>query len=329
VENTALEQLRAFTGNVLRWMQKCRLKKRDAKHRAEKKVNAEAKVRTQATLQDELAKLPETERKPIQAAVDSHLKAVAKTITQLEEENQLYHTLGTIGTTAAAFAHQSEKPLDLIQQDSQTLEHLLGNPTLPTFPSLSLASVASIRKAAHALLAFSAVTLKLLEHEKRNRGRIHLHPVINDIAELLKPYLDHRDARIETDFGMEDPVVYGSRAAIESIFTNLIVNSLRAFARDYRGGDGEADATGDRKILIRTQKIGDRVQINFVDSGPGIRDIAIDDIWVVGRTTTPKGSGLGLCIVRDTVEDMGGTIRAEAHGILGGAEFLIELPLRD
>ncbi len=329
VENTALEQLRTFTGDVLRWMQRCRLKQRDAKNRAEKKIIAETQDRTKAILQTEVAKLPVAERKPIQAAIDGHLKAVAKTITHLEEENQLYHTLGTIGTTAAAFAHQSEKPLDLIQQDSQTLEYLLGNPATPSFPSLSLASLASIRKAAQALLAFSAVTLQLLEHEKRSRGRMHLQPVIDDIADLLKPYLDHRDAIIETDFGMEDPVVYGSRAAIESIFTNLIVNSLRAFARDYRGGDGEADATGGRKILIRTQKIGDRVQVNFTDSGPGIRDIAVDDIWVVGRTTTPKGSGLGLCIVRDTVEDMGGTIRAEAHGILGGAEFLIELPLRD
>ncbi|RYZ73393.1 MAG: hypothetical protein EOP09_01960 [Proteobacteria bacterium] len=149
------------------------------------------------------------------------------------------------------------------------------------------------------------------------------------MVDLLKPYLDLRDAEVETDFGIDDPVVYGSRAAIESIFTNLIVNSLRAFAQDYSSGRLESAEVCFRKIIIRTKKLGDRVIITFSDSGPGIREISIDDIWIVGRSTTPKGSGLGLCIVRDTVEDMGGAIRAEAHGELGGAEFTIELPLRN
>lgn len=328
VENTVFEHLREFASDVIKWMQSRRLKKRDDTKRGEKKVAIESKEQTEKTLQNELQKLPESERKPVEEAVASHLKAVEETITLLEKENQLYHTLGTIGTTAAAFAHQSEKPLSIIEQDSNTLEYLLGDPSKPSFPSLSLASLSSIRRASQALLAFTTVTLKLLDHEKRSRGRQHLHVLITEIAELLVPYLEHRNATIQSDFRMEDPVVYGSRAAIESIFTNLIINSLRAFARDYGGREQEQDATVERRILIRTQKAGDRVQITFADSGPGIRDISIDDIWVVGESTTPKGSGLGLCIVRDTVEDMGGTIRAEAAGELGGAEFIIELPLR-
>jgi signal transduction histidine kinase len=329
VDNTSIEQLRQFASDVIGWMQSCRLKRRDERKRSEKKAVIATQVKTETALQNELAKLPEIERKPVQAAVDSHLKAVTQAMTLLEKENQLYHTLGTIGTTASAFAHQSEKPLSIIERDSNTLEELLRDPNNPSFPSLSIASLESIRNAAQALLAFTAVTLKLLEHEKRNRGRQNLQTLILEIVDLLKPYLDSRDASVSTEFELVDPMVFGSRAAIESIFTNLIINSLRAFARDYRGRDEELKTTGDRRILIRTQKLGDRVQVTFADSGPGIRDISVDDIWVVGESTTPKGSGLGLCIVRDTIEDMGGTIRAEPTGELGGAEFLIEIPLRN
>ena len=329
VENTVFDELREFASDVIKWMQSRRVKKRDETRRSEKKVVVETKERTESILQNEVQKLPEVERKPMQEAVASHLKAVENTITLLEKENQLYHTLGTIGTTSAAFAHQSEKPLSIIEQESNTLEFLLGAPSKPSFPSLSLASLKSIRKSAQALLAFTTVTLKLLDHEKRSRRSQHLQALIAEIAELLVPYLELRNAVIESDFRMDDPVVYGSSAAIESIFTNLIINSLRAFARDYGGREHEEDATAERRILIRTEKVGDRVQVTFADSGPGIRDISIDDIWVAGESTTPKGSGLGLCIVRDTIEDMGGTIRAEATGELGGAEFIIELPLRN
>jgi C4-dicarboxylate-specific signal transduction histidine kinase len=328
VENTSIEQMREFAADVVGWMQSCRLKKRDERKRSEKKLVVEAKSRTEQVLQNEISKLPEAERRPVQAAVESHLKAVGDAMTVLEKENQLYHTLGTIGTTASAFAHQSEKPLSIIERDANTLEYLLGDPSTPSFPSLSIASLDSIRKAAQALLAFTAVTLKMLEHEKRNRGRQPLQSLIVEITELLKPYLESRDASVQLDFQMTNPLVFGSRAAIESIFTNLIVNSLRAFARDYYKGAEEPEFANDRRILIRTQKVGDRVLINYADSGPGIQGISVDDIWVVGETTTPKGSGLGLCIVRDTVEDMGGVISAEPTGELGGAEFSIELPLR-
>ncbi|GAG05310.1 unnamed protein product, partial [marine sediment metagenome] len=43
--------------------------------------------------------------------------------------------------------------------------------------------------------------------------------------------------------------------------------------------------------------------------------------------TRPNGTGLGLTIVRDTVTDLGGTVDALEKGELGGAEFIIELPI--
>jgi C4-dicarboxylate-specific signal transduction histidine kinase len=328
LENTTFEELRCFGEDVVDWMQKVRVKKRDEHKRALKAESVANEQASRIVLDAEIQKLPVQERKPVQDAVVNHLKAVSESVSILQAENELYHTLGTIGVTAAAFAHQSEKPLNLIQDDSHTLETLLGNPNEPSFPELSLASLRNIRIAAQALLAFSTVTLRLLEHEKRRRGRLDLHEIITEICELLQPYLESRSAVIRYDLVANEPIVWGSRAAIESIFTNLIVNSLRAFARDYGEHEGDEDATGDRVIVIGSQTLGERVRITFADSGPGIRDISVEDIWIVGRTTTPRGSGLGLCIVRDTVEDMGGAITALPVGVLGGAEFIIDLPMR-
>jgi C4-dicarboxylate-specific signal transduction histidine kinase len=58
-------------------------------------------------------------------------------------------------------------------------------------------------------------------------------------------------------------------------------------------------------------------------------EIELDEIWLPGRTTFPDGTGLGLTIVRDSVEEFGGRATAIAQGELGGAEFKVALPRED
>jgi C4-dicarboxylate-specific signal transduction histidine kinase len=53
----------------------------------------------------------------------------------------------------------------------------------------------------------------------------------------------------------------------------------------------------------------------------------MNDIWLPGQTRRPNGTGLGLTIVRDAVHDLGGKASAIAHGELGGASFIVELPI--
>lgn len=65
----------------------------------------------------------------------------------------------------------------------------------------------------------------------------------------------------------------------------------------------------------------------MLDNGPGIRGINVSDIWLPGETTYPNGTGLGLTIVRDTVQDLGGSVDAVGQGELGGAEIIIQLPI--
>jgi len=69
------------------------------------------------------------------------------------------------------------------------------------------------------------------------------------------------------------------------------------------------------------------LQIQVLDSGPGIRNLSVNEIWLPGKSTTPNGTGLGLTIVKDTVSDLGGKVYALANSDLGGAEIVIELPI--
>ncbi|HEX7861124.1 MAG TPA: ATP-binding protein [Verrucomicrobiae bacterium] len=328
VSNEPFRELWRFAGDVLEWMADERLKAREKRRKAERTEAQVKKTDAEAKLQKELEKLPEPLRKPIEKAVAAQRAAHEAELAWLVDERQLYQTLGTVGTTAAAFAHQSNQPLNIILRSASTLEYLLGDPKIPSFPQLSGEAVTQVRASANALLAFGEVTLKLLQHEKRRRGKQSLHEMIYEVIELLRPYLALRHVNPEYDFTAEPDYTWGSRAAYEAILTNLINNSLRAFARQSTTPEIEEVPTS-RRILFRTRKAGTRLFLTVEDNGPGIVGISTEDIWLPGKTTTEEGTGLGLTIVRDAVGDLGGSISADAHGGLGGAKFNLEFPARD
>jgi two-component system sensor histidine kinase MtrB len=86
-------------------------------------------------------------------------------------------------------------------------------------------------------------------------------------------------------------------------------------------------------VRIRTLVEEGRWRLQVDDSGPGIppeRRDAVFERFVRLDPSRSKGSGgvgLGLAIARRAVELMGGTITADASEDLGGARFVIELPL--
>ena len=150
---------------------------------------------------------------------------------------------------------------------------------------------------------------------------LDVNKTVGEAVALFEPYLS--DARIETvcEFSLEPGQVRSSIAAIESILSNLITNSVKAFKK-------EGIHIAERKLLVRTSVSSDHVTISVLDSGPGIQKRLGDRIWLPGITSDENGTGLGLTIVRDTVREMGGNTTATPNSELGGAEFIIELPRR-
>jgi len=331
VDNESFRELIEFACDALDWMARERLRARETRKRSQRKEVEKKRTEAHAEATKVVEKLPRAVRGVVEQAIKRLEDAQSAEIEVLQDEAQLYHTLGTVGTTAAAFAHQTNKPLCLIQTESESLESLLGNPKQPSFPQLSLACVQRIRRASKALLAFADVTLKLLEHEKRRRGRLEVHQSIEDTVGLLKPYFDLMHVIPRYEFEPQKLHIFGSRAAFEAVLTNLISNSLQAFSRGDRQGleSGKQRESDGRLLVFRSRFVNERVRLIIMDNGPGMSNISLDDIWLPGRTTTERGTGLGLAIVKDVISDLGGSIEVVANGEIGGAQFIIELPVRN
>ncbi len=108
---------------------------------------------------------------------------------------------------------------------------------------------------------------------------------------------------------------------LEPILLNLITNSL------YWLGQVPPD---NRRLEFVTEKmeVPDRIRIWVHDTGPGIQPEEAEKIFWPGVTSRPGGIGMGLTVASELVASYEGHMFTATPGILGGASFAFDLPVK-
>jgi signal transduction histidine kinase len=324
VESEQFFELRRFAQETLEWLADVRLKESEKRRERERQTSHKIFKEARSNLSQAIKTAPVKARPALQKAFRTYESAREREAKTLRAELQLYRTLSTVGTTYAVFAHELAGPGRRIRQLAESIARRAQKQLGEEQYMLNLQDpVSSIVRTADNLTLFPKLALQILEREKRKQGRVRVHDAIHEVIKLVHPFVGMYKATIDLDLSEQQPEVFGSIASIESILMNLITNALNAFVS--AAGSGR-----ERKIEIRTEMQGEQwLLISVLDTGPGILTLSTEEIWLPGRTTSPDGTGLGLTIVRDSVVDLGGKVSVVAQGTLGGAEFLIRLPLAD
>jgi C4-dicarboxylate-specific signal transduction histidine kinase len=319
ISNEAFQEVQQFATDALNWMAKRRLDEAEKKRAVARREAPKRSEQEKSTVQKAISVVPDEKRVLIQDAFDKYEKARQAEVNALRKEVQLYRTLSTVGIASAVFAHESAgNPLKVIGQSARNLQSRIKKACPDSYSDLFESPIERILRSTESMRVLANVTLSLVDHEKRRVGRIDVHQVISGLVALYGPFFESRDVQVSTKFAEGHPCLYGSAAAIESILSNLLSNSLISF---------ESKPPGERRIVIRTVMVDQQLELRVLDNGPGIQGIDKSDIWLPGQTTRPNGTGLGLTIVRDTVTDLAGKVDAIEKGELGGAELVILLPV--
>jgi signal transduction histidine kinase len=128
---------------------------------------------------------------------------------------------------------------------------------------------------------------------------------------------------LEVDFGDQGIEVvrdcnYEGSVIMDADRLAQVVYNIAANARDAmpRGGT----------FGVATRKVGERVEMRFTDTGPGVPEQLSDQIFEPFFTHGKKeGAGLGLSIARRIVEEHGGELWMESYEEQG-ATFVVSLP---
>lgn len=326
VENEAFHDLKRFATDALDWMHTERIRVREEKKKKSReeapKRTAEAKI----NIENIVTMIPENVLPSMQKALQKYEQAKEREVRILQEDLQLYRGMATIGITASVFAHEAGKPVSHIIRLAKHIEKK-GRDLLGENYALSLEQpIIGLHNAAETIKGYALLPLHLLSRNKRRSGVVDVHTVIDELVGVFNPIFDDAKIHIICEKAERSPQIQGSVSLIEVILTNFLTNSINAFTKvDNAPIEG-------RKIVIRTEItqtriFGETLILSVLDNGLGIINIDAKEIWMPGRTTQTDGTGFGLTIVKDSVADLGGSIRVVPHGTFGGAEFIVELPI--
>lgn len=118
-------------------------------------------------------------------------------------------------------------------------------------------------------------------------------------------------------------VIKNQAAAMEQVLLNVLLNAVQQIA------ELRPDAGGWVHVQIEPpyEKGGKNLfKVKVEDNGPGIHAVLWDKIFEAGYTTRQDGSGIGLYISQNLMEEIGGHIYVEQSHILGGTTFTLEIP---
>lgn len=320
VENEAFVELRRFGEDVLEWAADARLRLREDQQTKSRQQTRTRVEKATAKVERSVADLPSSVRPKIEKALAQYQVAVGEQLRTAEDDLQLYRTLSTVGTTTAVFAHETLRPVALIEQMTASVQQRARADMPDRYDTRYAKPLDLVLRSASSLRTFAELPLRLLQKQKRRPEPVDVNSVVTDLLTLFQPYLDEAAVDVQPQLSEVKAEVQTTVAAIEAILSNLIANAVHFF------GQAAPNVARDRRLIIRTTVHRRSVMLAVLDSGPGIRGIDMDDVWLPGRTTREGGTGLGLTIVRDISRDLRGTATAVANGELGGAEVHVELP---
>ncbi|WP_198429945.1 sensor histidine kinase [Treponema primitia] len=153
-----------------------------------------------------------------------------------------------------------------------------------------------------------------------NMQKVNLgHTLPEMLGELVDEY-ERRGLVIKQEQNVDDIYVNADYMQLRNVIINILENSVK-----YK--------TSEKAVLvINCSSLGNMVEINLTDDGPGVPPDALDKLFDVFYRTDPsrsnekKGSGLGLAIADKTIRRMGGKIHAELPET-GGLSIVIQLPI--
>ncbi len=226
-----------------------------------------------------------------------------------ETQGKLVQTekLAAIGEVAAHVAHEIRNPLVTIGGFARSIRRQLGDEH-PTIRSVDIIveEVARLEKILANVMDFSKPSAPWKRPTKINQ-------VIQNTCVLLSNQFESRQIELVQSLDPNVPLVMVDGEQIKQALLNILKNAAESIENEGR-------------VIVTSRAERGNVWIDVSDTGKGVPEDMIPNLFDPFFTTRPDGTGLGLAVTRKIIVDHGGDIDVKSK--LGvGTTFTISLPV--
>ncbi len=258
-------------------------------------ANRNFSVRVETGTQDEFGQLA------------NHFNKMAETLSRYEKMRQQW---------LSDISHELRTPLAVLRGEIEALQDGIRNPTPENLASLhgEVVRISTLIEDLHQLSLSDSNRFYL------ERSSFDLHALIRESVEGHQALLGKKAIAVCLDANLSGEL----QVAADPTRMRQVVGNILDNAGKYCDANAE--------LSISTRICERAVQLRFADSGPGVPPEALGSIFDrlyrvdASRNRAFGGSGLGLSICKQIVEDHGGRIWAE-QSKKGGLAINIELPM--
>ena len=238
---------------------------------------------------------------------------------QRDRLKRMYRTdrLAVLGELAAGAAHEIKNPLTSIRS---TIQYLSNDFDVESEKGQMMHELLNeterINKIVQGLLSFARPS-------ELNSMEVNLEQLINQTLLLVNNTLKKQRIEVEFEYFTEQTTIMGDAEQLKQVCLNIILNAVEAMK--------ENDESHPRTLYISMEEgtlidVRSRyLLISFEDTGKGIDEEDIENVFNPFFTTKEEGTGLGLAICYGIINRHKGEL--EVRSTLGkGTCFTIKLP---
>jgi two-component system sensor histidine kinase PilS (NtrC family) len=234
-------------------------------------------------------------------------------LKEMERDLKAADRLAAVGRFAAGIAHEIRNPLASISGSVEILKKKLVLPGTEENQRLMAIVIREVDW-------LNSLITQFLDYAKPSLPDKKIFEPKALIDEIVESFINTADVvekgiNIRCSFDGDSSII-ADRNQIKQVLWNLIKNAVEA-----------CDKNGDISINTQKDSANKNMVISVTDSGPGIPDSIMDDIFSPFSTSKHKGTGLGLPIARNIIESHKGQLTFRS--LPGKTTFSITLACSD
>ena len=229
---------------------------------------------------------------------------------ELQEFSRTSDNLSNIESLALGLAHEIRNPMGGIRASAQLLRQELENPEQQEYLDVIISEVDRINRLIERMMNFTRPGELNLKHT-------NVHKVLKDITLLEQEAIAHKHIRLEQIYDPSIPLIQADEDQLKQVFFNLIQNAIEASPDKGKIQLLTRVSTGYSIKTFHSPNPGQSIVVEIIDSGIGISESNMNNLFTPLFTTKSKGSGLGLPISLKIVESHGGVIKVSSEEGLG------------
>jgi signal transduction histidine kinase len=235
-------------------------------------------------------------------------------LDKINEQLLLKGRLSALGQLASGVAHEIKNPLAVIKMIVSTVDQELSE------KDTHKNDIGVVKSELERIDEIVNQFLNLARPKKFEKSKVNINDLLLEVYEFMKIKFTKADIKVNLDLYIPIKEIYIDKNQMKQVFVNILLNA-------YEICKDRQEAYINIKTFLVSRKNNVYLKIDISDTGPGIKEEIISQIFTPFTTSREDGLGLGLSICYRIISDHGGTITAK-NRLSGGAKFEILLPLQ-